>query len=325
MTRARESIIDLEATPYYHCTARCVRRAFLCGEDKYSGRNYEHRRDWIVERIAYQVKSFAIEVCSYAIMSNHYHLVLRVNVAQAREWSEANIIKRWKRLYQIPEVVKQYQKNPQSEGIAQVAQDIIEEWRNRLMDISWFMRGLNEYLAREANKEDNCKGRFWEGRFKSQPLLDEGAVVTAMSYVDLNPIRAEMAKTAEQSDYTSIQQRIKQSLNSNHTLPVPLIELTQSEQRHKNAIHFTEADYLELVDWLGRAILPGKRGYIDEATPPILNRLNLQSDEFINLMKRKDDLSGLTAIGSPSVLTHYFEKLGYRRVRGKAIAQKVFT
>ncbi|WP_196139340.1 transposase [Aliikangiella sp. G2MR2-5] len=325
MTRARESIIDLESTPYYHCISRCVRRAFLCGEDHFSGKNYEHRRDWIVERIAYQVVSFAIEVASYAVMSNHYHLVLRVDVEKAHSWSEANIIRRWKRLYKIPEVVKQYQKNPQANGIAEVAQDIIEEWRNRLMDISWFMRGLNEYLAREANKEDNCKGRFWEGRFKSQPLLDEAAVLTAMSYVDLNPIRAKMAKTPEQSNYTSIQQRIKQSLNSNHTLPVPLIELTQSEQKHKNAIHFAQVDYLQLVDWLGRAILPSKRGFIEEAIPPILNRLNLQSDEFINLMKRKDDLSGLTAIGSPGVLTHYFEKLGYRRVRGKSIAQKVFT
>lgn len=72
MTRARESIIDLESTPYYHCTARCVRRAFLCGEDHFSGQTYEHRREWITERIEWLVKTFAIKVASYAIMSNHY-------------------------------------------------------------------------------------------------------------------------------------------------------------------------------------------------------------------------------------------------------------
>ena len=208
MTRARKDIIDLDTTPYYHCTSRCVRRAFLCGEDHFSGQSYEHRREWVVERLAYLTRSFSIEVASYAVMSNHYHLVLRVDVDKAKDWSEANIIRRWKRIYNIPVVVQQYLNNPLAEGIAEVAKDIIEKWRRRLSNISWLMRCLNEYLAHKANKEDDCKGRFWEGRFKSQPLLDEAAVLTAMSYVDLNPIRAKMAKNLKQSDYTSVQQRI---------------------------------------------------------------------------------------------------------------------
>ncbi|WP_444996943.1 hypothetical protein [Aliikangiella sp. IMCC44359] len=162
MTRARKTIIDLETLPYYHCISRCVRRAFLCGEDHFSGQSYGHRRDWIVERLAYLASTFAIEIASYAVMSNHYHLVLRVDVDKAKSWSEANIIRRWKRIYQIPTVVQQYLKNPQAIGIREVAQDIIEEWRKRLTDISWLMRCLNEYLAHKANKENNCKGRFYE-------------------------------------------------------------------------------------------------------------------------------------------------------------------
>ena len=131
MTRARESIIDLEATPYYHCICRCVRRAFLCGEDAFSGQSYEHRRQWIVERMAYLTEAFAIEVASYAVMSNHYHLVLRVDKDKANGWSESEIIRRWKKLCQIPELVKMYLKNPESPGIAFYAQDEIEKWREK--------------------------------------------------------------------------------------------------------------------------------------------------------------------------------------------------
>ncbi len=325
MTRARQSIIDLESTPYYHCIARCVRRAFLCGEDHLTGNNFEHRREWITERLSYLARTFSIKIASYAIMSNHYHLVLRVDADKAKDWSEANVIRRWKRIYNIPPIVQQYIKNSQSEAIAAVAKDIIEKWRQRLTDISWFMRNLNEYLARKANKEDDCKGRFWEGRFKSQPLLDESAVITAMAYVDLNPIRAKIAKTPEKSDFTSIQQRINK-LKKQPITNIPLMSLsTSNQQSHQNNITFSTRDYLELVDWCGRAILPNKRGYIDNNKPPILQRLNMNAEGFVDLMKKQDDLSQLTVIGSSTVVTHYLEKLEQKFIKGMHLNKSIFT
>ena len=72
MTRARQSIIDLDSTPYYHCISRCVRRAFLCNEDEFSGKNFEHGRDWISERLDWLIRTFAIDIASYTVLSNHY-------------------------------------------------------------------------------------------------------------------------------------------------------------------------------------------------------------------------------------------------------------
>ncbi len=210
MTRARRNLIDRSSTPYYHCMARCVRRAFLCGKDSFSGQDYEHRRQWVVDRLDALVSVFAIEVCAYAVMSNHYHVVLHINAAVAESWSRDEVFARWTQLFTGPVLVQRYLAGIKlDQGELLRVDEYAEEYRGRLMDISWFMRCLNEHLAREANKEDQCKGRFWEGRFKSQALLDEAALLTCMAYVDLNPIRAKLAKTPESSDFTSIRCRIE--------------------------------------------------------------------------------------------------------------------
>jgi len=141
MTRARKELIDIETTPYYHCICRCVRRAFLCGEDHLTGKNYEHRKTWVVERLTELSQVFAIEVCAYAIMSNHYHIVLRVDQDKATTLSEEQVISRWKRLFTLPVIVEKYQKGlVTSDVVKEKAKEIINEWRNRLMDISWYMR-----------------------------------------------------------------------------------------------------------------------------------------------------------------------------------------
>jgi hypothetical protein len=155
-------------------------------------------------------------------------------------------------------------------------EETVTIYRQRLYDISWLMRHLNEYIAREANKEDSCTGRFWEGLFKSQALLDECAVLACMAYVDLNPIRAKMDTTSETSKHTSIHALIKgeQPRNlmrfvGNHRQDMP------------KGIAYSLIDYCELVDCTGRCIREDKAGYIEHHHSPILARLGLNTEQWL--------------------------------------------
>jgi len=261
MTTARSQLISIDDTPYYHVITRCVRRAFLAGYDKPTKTSFEHRRQWIVNRMLELSDIFSIGICSYSVMSNHYHIVLKVS--DNKLWSVTQTLKTWNRLYSLPYLCEKFLKNEiTNKAELRQVKIMAKMYRKRLMNISWFMKSLNEYIAVKANAEDKCKGHFWEARFKSQALLDEKALLTCMAYVDLNPIRAAMAQTPETSDYTSIQERIK----NKKTKLLPFNE--------KNIPYYL-SDYIALVDYTGKCIHPNKKGYIENNIPDILNRLEI--------------------------------------------------
>ncbi len=255
--------------------SRCVRRAFLCGVDDYSGKSYEHRRDWVESRLLELVAVFSIDLCAYAVMSNHLHLVLRVDLKTATEWTLEQVLQRWHLLYSGTLLSQRFLRGETLSDIEYLTlQQTTEVYRQRLMDISWFMRALNEPIARQANREDGCSGRFWEGRFKSQPAC--------MAYVDLNPIRAGIAKTPEDSDYTSIQRRIRAAMQGKNT-PELLPFVGNERLNMPQGLHFEAKDYLQLVDDTGRIIRHDKRGLITAGTTTILNRLNIPIGNWLKL------------------------------------------
>jgi putative transposase len=194
----------------YHCFSRCVRRAFLYGFDALTHRDFSHRKSWIVDRLRHLVAIFAVEVCAYAIMGNHYHIILRTRPDLVASWSDLDVATRWVALFSRRFRLRSAKMTSVEEQIRALADcpERIAELRKRLCSLSWFMGQLNEFIARAVNKEDKVKGRFWESRFKCQALLDDAAITACMVYIDLNPIRAELATTPEESDFTSIQQRI---------------------------------------------------------------------------------------------------------------------
>jgi REP element-mobilizing transposase RayT len=206
----RSTYVNEEQEGVYHCFNRCVRRAFLCGFDSLSLRDFSHRKAWLVDRLRYLAAIFAIEVCAYAVLENHYHSVLRTRPDIVAQWSDREVATRWLTLFPRHRDREGIPIPPVEKEICALADrpERIAQLRRRLSSLSWFNGRLNEFIARAANKEDMVKGRFWESRFKCQALLDEAAIAACMVYVDLNPIRAGLAATPEESDFTSIQERI---------------------------------------------------------------------------------------------------------------------
>lgn len=296
MTTSRSQLISLEQTPYYHCVSRCVRKAYLCGRESASGRDFSHRRAWLEARLVELAPVFAIDLLAYAIMSNHYHVVVRLNPTKLSTATDAEIITRWRKVFRVPD------------GYTRVD---VERWRERLSSLSWYMRCINEPLARLANREDGCTGRFWEGRFRSQALLDEAALVRCMAYVDLNPVRAGVTDSPESSEHTSVHARI--TGRDGHLLPfrdhAPLPSQAMSRLPLKSS------EYLELVDWSGRQLRPGKRGRIPPHAAPILDRLDMGPERWVWEMRNYGRWY-YRAVGSLAALDRYCRHLGQQWLKG---------
>ncbi|HMM74109.1 MAG TPA: transposase [Gammaproteobacteria bacterium] len=329
MTRPRSTLVSPSDTPYYHCIGRCVRRAFLCGKDPVSGKSFDHRKQRILERLTLLTEVFAIELCAYALMSNHYHLVLRLAPEKAAAWTEREVVERWRRLYAGPPCLTRYLDGaPLDASESALLADCLPRWRSRLVDLSWFMRCLNEFIARLANKEDGCTGRFWEGRFKSQALLDEQALLTVMAYVDLNPVRAGLVESIEASEFTSGQRRLKALTQSEHEAAAgakpALLPFAQALRQNEDAgLPFNLQDYLELLDTSGRVMHPTKHGAIPETTPRLLSSLGLEPGEWLKSVAELHARFRLF-IGAPHRLSLLAERHGWRWIRGQRAARRLY-
>ncbi|MEX2367315.1 MAG: transposase [Pseudohongiellaceae bacterium] len=315
MTRPRSQLVSLEATPYYHCISRCVRRAFLCGQDRLTGKSFDHRKPWLVKRLKLLADVFAIDIAAYAVMSNHFHLVLHVNKIRAQSWSDDEVLERWTRIHRGPPLIQRYMSDQYlTEAEIATIPALVKSFRQKLFSISKFMACLNEYMARKANLEDGCTGRFWEGRFKSQALLDETALLSCMVYVDLNPIRAGVANDLDESDFTSIQERIRRVKNVRTKAESP--HSGKSDSAKPELMPFREEvkelclaeiipcnlkDYLALADWTGNAARAEKKVYKEKDAPKILSTLGITGRQWcilaLNIQKQAITmLNGLEAI-----------------------------
>jgi len=325
MPKPRHLLVDVDVTPYYHCISRCVRRAFLCGPDRFSGRSFAHRKPWVVGRLRELAAVFAVDVNAYDVLSNHFHVVLRIDRDRALAWSDDEVVRRWAVLF--PERVTEI-----ASWTPEARSQKIARWRERLWSLSWFMRCLNENIARRANREDRCTGRFWEGRFRSQALLDMGAVLACMSYVDLNEIRAGMAETLEESEFASIRERLlaaggglaQAKPGQAALVPFRGDESPMGEAAGIEPLSITLGEYVELLEATGAVI---RRNAVEEALPaPVettLRGLGLDPTRFAASV-RELSRSFFTMIGHAHRIDAESRRRGYRKRRGIAAAERLY-
>jgi REP element-mobilizing transposase RayT len=293
----------------------------LCGIDKYSGQSYEHRRGWVEERLLFLSSVFAIDICAYAVMNNHTHVVLCVDKALADSWDSDEVLRRYHKLHKGTLLTQKFVNGDTlSQGELITFDETVEAYRKRLYDISWFMRDLNEYIARQANKEDGCTGRFWEGRFKSQALLDESTVLACMAYVDLNPIRAKMEKTPETSKHTSIKKRMHAIKNQQAQPSILMPFVGNPRENMPRGIAYSLKDYCELVDTTGRCIRDDKTGHIDNTHSPILQRLGLDSAQWLTLTTEFEK-HFCYAAGAEQMMNAFKRHTHHQRLRGMTKAK----
>jgi REP element-mobilizing transposase RayT len=314
--------------------------------DAYTGIDYEHRRGWIAGRLKELSSIFGMEVFAYAVMSNHSHIVMRNRPDLAKGWTPEEVAYRWCTLFPKRDAHGVAQ-TPNNEAISAFIADAerVETCRERLGDISWFMRCLNEPIARRANREDQCSGRFWEGRFKCQRLMDEGAMLACMAYVDLNPVRAQLSDSLEDSKFTSVYDRLTAE-RAQKRLKVAgrVLNPTQAQQalieRERVACKradwlldlngsespFGELDleyYLSLVEWTGQNIRQDKPGYLPVSLKPVLERFALDTENWVRNVEGYGGLFYRVAGQLDSIMTRARAR-GQHWLRGRSGSEQLY-
>ena len=208
MAKRRSEVFIRDEVGTYHCFNRIVRRRHLFGIDPVTGKNYNYRKDWVRKEFRRLAKEMAIQVLDYAVLSNHLHAVLRNRPDIVSTWSNAEVVRRWWRTCPRRRKPNGKPAKARPHELRELMGEV-DELRKRLSDVSWIMRLAQQRVAQRANKQDDMEGRFFARRFGCERLETEADVLACSLYVDLNWIHAGMAKTPEDSQYTSAFERIR--------------------------------------------------------------------------------------------------------------------
>ena len=290
--RRRRDVIDESVVGAYHVCSRTVRRAFLTGFDRQTGIDYSHRKVLLERRLEALVSVFGIECLDHTVLDNHFHAILRNRPDLVAGWSDEEVARRWLRL-QRSEL--ELNDEPTPEQIAQFLLDPanVAQARKRLSSISEFMAHWKEPLARAANREDGVSGFFWQGRFSATRLGNDAALLVCSLYVNMNPIRAGLAKTPEEAEHTSTYARLldRQANDAERTRSGWLAPVhvdgdgydgvsAQRRPSNKGYLGISFVEFLELLDALIRREQIEKSGGTSNDYPPVLDRLGVTAAQW---------------------------------------------
>jgi hypothetical protein len=316
------------------------------GRDPVSGKNYDHRKVWLEARLQRFARCFGIDLVGFSILSNHFHLILRSRPDVVASWDDTEVARRWLEICPLRKGVQGQPPEPTESELNLIRNHPkrLREIRRRLSDISWWMRLLSQPLAARANREEDQLGRFWQGRYRAVRLCDEAAILACAAYVDLNLIRAGLAETIEESDYTSIQRRIqgltsagKEDASHAPDRFLSPIEIDERGGAHgpvssgtgyrasdKGVLAMTTQEYIQLLDWTARQVVPTQRGATPADLPPILERLGLGRREWCGLVGNFGRMFALVA-GLPATLGAQRTRHTQRPFHQRTCLHKLFT
>lgn len=344
----RSEVFDPDAIGVYHCFNRIVRRSHLCGFDPHTGNDYSHRRQWFYQRLRHYAQYFAIDVLAYAILSNHFHLVLRNRPDQVEAMDDREVVVAW--LMICPQSGKQPDGSVEPPTEPEIRSELnkpdrVPELRKRLSNPSWLIRQVSQYMGIRCNAEDEMRGHFWESRYGMTRLLDEAAILACLAYVDLNPIRSHLVDSLEAYRHVSIGERLRtlddEAIDTSSWLaPIALHRETNgkavtvanrvSREGVEKAIETQSQEplgclpirleqYAELLRWLAGDKSPAERDAgVDEQetnSATALAQLGLDPTEFFDLVHnfRK---RFFTAAGDSDSLRREAARRGKRRLNG---------
>jgi hypothetical protein len=346
VANARRKVLGGVRQAFFHCWARCVRQYFLCGVDRQTGKDFSHRRRWIIAREEFLAQQFAIQIVFRAEMANHLHLVLQTLPRVANRWPPREVVTRWLAAARMAKCLTDDVPPPDPKRIEKMMKDkkLVAKLRRRLSSVSWFMGFLQENIARRANDEEDRSGHFWDGRYGCRECTDRNALLLCGVYVDLNAQRAGEVDDPLGSPYTSVHLRMQaQALAAEIAGDRPdgwMGELTeQPESLAIEQLAFTSrtgrracdmgvlpislADYVKLLLWTAEQLKSGQRSTIPKDLEAVLDRFHFQHDKWVDTVDKFAAKFG-HAVGRAETLAAVTERMGINRMKGVVACREVF-